>query len=306
MQALNVLSAQLVDTRILKILDKINPDRDINTVIVSSTKGLDSRLGYEDYKETEDGTQYYKALENQYNILSLEEDTSASTSVGKKIDVVENLPFAVGKIFEAKFKVPSSDKSGFFDFSVPIVVSLDTVVVPSDTVSYTLTYNEEETRFSERLSKAWSGRIRFIKDFLLASDLIKEQKKAMIKDTTGVFNQILKRVNKSRFYSLLTGNFSLSEISAIFVITDAEENEIRKHFGSDLTSTIVRKKVFDNTLAMMIVVIDKEWEQVSIYVKDQDGYSQHSFNEFKSSSGKGSEDITELLKTFLIGGAVRF
>ena len=46
LQAVSILSAQLSDVRILKILDKTNPDRDLKTLLTSGY------TAYEDYKET--------------------------------------------------------------------------------------------------------------------------------------------------------------------------------------------------------------------------------------------------------------
>jgi len=100
----------------------------------------------------------------------------------------------------------------------------------------------------------------------------------MIKDPTGVYTKILEGSINSRIFSLLTRNFSMSEISSIIVITDEEEKMIKRQYGAGLESNTIRKMVFDNISAMMIVCIDRQWEQVSMYIKDQDSYSQNSFS----------------------------
>lgn len=301
MQAISILSAQLVSTKILKILDRLNPDRDINTVLTSLGSDVNN-FKLESISEALESLDFTK---KKYNLLALEDsdeenDTILSQSTSN-VSVFDKLPFAVGKIIEAKFRVPTANPKESAEIAIPVVIRLETMVIPSDVIGYLLSYNQEEIRFSERLHKALHGQISFIKDFLLAQDLIEQQKRAMIKDPTGIYTKILKRLNNSRIYSLLTKNFSLSEISSVIVISEEEEKMIRRQFGLGLESSKVRKTVFDNIAAMMIVVIDKEWQQVSIYIKGQDEYSQNSFNDFKVASDKASDNVTELYKAFALG-----
>jgi hypothetical protein len=128
----------------------------------------------------------------------------------------------------------------------------------------------------------------------------------MIKDPTGYYTQMLKRVNNSRLYSALSGNISLAGISSVVVISDEDEQEVQKKIGGKLTNQKTRDIVFDNTSAMMIVVVSKEWERVSIYVRDIDGFSQNSFSDFKPMSGKEGNNIADILKAFNVGSAASF
>ena len=57
---------------------------------------------------------------------------------------------------------------------------------------------------------------------------------------------------------------------------------------------------------MMVVVVDKEWERVSIYVKDIDGFSQNSFDAFKSMADKGNNNIADIIKAFSLNNAPSF
>jgi hypothetical protein len=312
MQAISILSAKLVSTKILKIMDTLHPDRDITTMLTATE-------GYKIQPKVESVSLEAVSLANKkYGLFSMEasatvisgdtleeEEQVAGNSIGY-VKNFDNLPFTVGKIINATFRISSEGTDKPAEVSIPVVVRLDTMVVPSETVSYLLTYNEEEIRFSERLSKALSGRIRFIKDFLLAQDLVQAQKKAMIKDPTGVYSAIIKRLNNSRIFSILTKNLSMSEISSIVVITDEEEKSIKRQYGAGLESNKIRKMVFDNLSAMMIVSIDRQWEQVSIYIKDQDSYAQNSISDFKVSSDKSNDSIVDILKAFSLGNPPSF
>ena len=58
---------------------------------------------------------------------------------------------------------------------------------------------------------------------------------------------------------------------------------------------------------MMVVVVDREWERVTIYIRDTDGYSQSTFKDFQVMSNKDSgNNIADILKAFSLGHAPSF
>ena len=311
LQAVHILSAQLSDVRILKILDQTNPDRDIKTLLTAGYTAYESHnvniktLSLENCK--------YKLpmlksdIKSDYALESVEEDIDGHLgSAINKLETFEKLGSAVGKVMEVKFTVRQNDSRISDEITIPIVVKLDNMIIPAEVIDRILTSNADEIRLGSRFKDAISGRINFIKDFILCSDLIKSQKKTMIKDPTGYYNQLLKRINNSRIYSALSGNVSLAGVSSIVVISEEDENQIQKEIGGKLTNEHTREIIFDNTSAMCIVVVDKEWERVSIYIKDIDGFSQNSFDAFKSMSDKGNNNIADIIKAFSLNNAPSF
>jgi len=318
LQAVSILSAELVDVRILKILDKTNPDRDIKTLITSGytayeTYGLALRniktLSLEGCKFKlpmleSDSSDINIGMES---IFDEDEENNLSTSI-RKLDTFEKLGSAVGKVIGLKFNVKNKgDNRGTgTEVEIPVVVKLDTMIIPAEVINRIMTINKDEITLGSRFKDAISGRISFIKDFLLCSDLIKAQKRTMIKDPTGYYSTLLKRINNSRLYSVLSGNISLAGISSIIVISEQDEQEVQRLIGGKLTNQKTRDIVFDNTSVMMIVVVDSEWERVSIYIKDIDGFSQNSFDSFKSMTDKNNNNIADILKAFTLNNAPSF
>jgi hypothetical protein len=309
LQAVHILSAQLSDVRILKILDKTNPDRDMKTLLTS---------GYTAYESLNVKTLSLENCKYKLPMLGSEKpsfvmesifDEDSTNSLGnstQKLETFEKLGSAVGKVMEVKFTVRGNDSKASDEITIPVVVKLDNMVIPADVIDQILTANSDEITLGSRFKDAISGRIGFIKDFILCSDLIKTQKKTMIKDPTGYYNQLMKRINNSRMYSALSGNISLAGVSSIVVISEEDESYIQKQIGGKLTNEHTREIIFNNTSAMMIVVVDKEWERVSIYVKDIDGFSQNSFDAFKSMSDKGNNNIADIIKAFSLNNAPSF
>lgn len=332
LQAVSILSSQLVDTRILKILDKTNPDRDLKTFLTAG------QIVFENHK-----TAVYKedVQRSAIKTLSLEGakyklpkvlkdnlsmESTATSSFGlpdpygqidgdmegqgfsaavAKIDSFDKLGLTVGKVIEVSFHMDNNSKDKRATVVIPTVVKLDTMIMPTEAMTGIMTVNADEITIGSRLKDALGGRIGFIKDFILCSDLIKSQKKTMIKDPTGYYTQLLKRINNSKTYSVLSGNISMAAISSIFVISEEEESQIQRKIGGRLSNKKTREIVFNNTSAMMLVVIDNEWERVSIYIRDVDGFSQSSFDSFKAMSGKDN-NIGDILKAFTLNNAPSF
>lgn len=307
LQAIGILSSQMADVRILKILDKTNPDRDMKTLLTSGYLGLES---FCNSTLTLSGSKYGFPIPGSVlateHLFDEDEGTHLGSSI-QRLETFERLGSAVGKVVEVKFKVRNTDsKSPGDETSIPVSVKLDTMIIPSDVIKNILVSNKEEITLGSRFQAALKGRIGFIKDFILCSDLIKTQKKTMIKDPTGTYSSLLKRINNSRVYSALSGNISLAGISAIVVLSDEDENEIQRHIGGKLTNEKTREIVFDNTSAMMIVVVSEAWERVTIYIRDTSTYSQSSFDSFKGSTDKGNNNIGDILKSLTAGQAPSF
>lgn len=310
LQAVHILSAQLSDVRILKILDKVNPDRDIKSLLTAG------HIAYEDssYDPSNVKTLSLENCKFKLPMLKSDKESTAMESIfdrdsglstsSSKLDTFEKLGSAVGKVIELKFNVSRDGKSE--SVAIPIVVKLDNMVIPSDVIGSIISVNDDEITLSSRFKDAISGRISFIKDFILASDLIKAQKKTMIKDPTGYYSQLLKRINNSRIYSALSGNISLAGVSSIIVLSEEDELEIQKKIGGKLTNQKTRDIVFDNTSAMMIVVVDNSWNRVSIYIRDIDGFSQNSFDSFKGMSSRETNNISDILKAFNLNNTFSF
>lgn len=307
LQAVGILSAQLADVRILKILDKINPDRDVKTLLTSGYIAAESFVNSTlTLKNCKYGFPVPGTTVATEHIFDEDEGLHLGTSI-QRLETFEKLGSAVGKVVEVKFKVrPADSKSVADETTIPVVVKLDTMIIPSDVLSTILVSNKNEITLGSRFEQAIRGRISFIKDFILCSDLIKTQKKTMIKDPTGAYAALLKRINNSRIYSALSGNISLAGVSSIVVISDEDENLIQRFIGGKLTNEQTRDIVFDNTSAMMIVVVSEAWERVTIYIRDTSSYSQSSFDAFKGSADKGNNNIGDILKSLTAGQAPSF
>lgn len=339
LQAVQLLSTQLYDARILKILDKTNPDRDLKTFLAAGQVAFESDQTFVSEVSVAQAVKTLALESCKYKLPTLVKKTIATESTQlnnfgyenefsdnedmnphtklnagiQQIESFDKLGLTVGKVISVDFTTSGGStvssergKKPTNSISVPVVVKLDTMIIPGETIAHLSTADASEITMSSRMQDVMSGKITFIKDYLLCSDLIKQQKRAMIKDSTGLYSQLLKRVNNSKLYSVLSGNISLAGISAIYVMSEEEEAYIQRKVGGKLTNQKTREMVFNNTSAMMIAVIDRPWERCTIYVRDIDGFSQAPLSTFKRMSDKGNDNIADILKAFATSTAPSF
>jgi hypothetical protein len=128
----------------------------------------------------------------------------------------------------------------------------------------------------------------------------------MIGDETGTMLEIMRRVNNSKKYGLLTKNPSLVSASNLFVVTEEIARELEGKLGGRLTNFKTREQAFENTYAMVIVVIDREWQRVTFYTRGIQSYTDLSYKELKSVGKDKGPDIMDILKSLNTGHAPVF
>ncbi len=316
LQAVALLST-IEDVRVARLLDKLNPDRDLTEVMLfesykekfamvaenykfklplaqqdrelfsyaTEKSILDVNVSHPDYDETDNdyGGRYQELGNGSKNVLK----ETADLSVGKLIDITLSI----------------NQES----VTVPVSFRLAANITPFSIIKEICTYHKDDTTFIERYHAWRSGRISLIRDLILCQDLIDEKKRLMMSDTDNIFSEIIKRVNNNKKFGLLSDNPSLATASNIFVITSDEANEIGATLGGKFGSKLVMRKIFDNSYAMIITVIDRDWEMVSYYTRGITAPTVVSVKDIKKRASKNQgADIMNILKSYNLGNTPSF
>lgn len=303
LQAVSMLT-KVSDVEVVRILDKLNPDRDETGFLLTEQTSRESikNLVLENYIHSLP-THSSIAVEgtDEDNIKFINEVNNLS--VGKLLNVVI--------CYDQNAKGPW-DNSGIKEtrkeatVAIPVSVRLLASVIPNSTISHLLAYKKDDNSLVERFHSWRGGRISFIKDLIFCQDLIDEHKRALIGDETGTMQEIMRRVNNSKKFGLLTKNPSLVSASNLFVISEEIARELESKLGGKLSNPKIRNKAFENTYAMIIAVVDREWERVTFYSRGISASTDVSIKELKAASkGKGME-ITDILKSFSMGSQPSF
>lgn len=300
LQAVSILTV-VKNVEVIKTLDALNPNRD-HTGFLMQGQGV---------KLSADFTDRISALEHMKHRLPsrltvVKEEAQKQQDTVKVLYEAENLTF--GKLVNVDILVPSlrDEKNTPKMVTVPITVRLIPMFTSEDTLTYIFSHRKGNESFLERIESVRSGRISLISDMIFCQDLIREYRKAAMKDKSGVMAEIVRRVNNNRKYGLLTRNPSLAISSNIYVISRQTARSLEAKVGYRFDQVSGREKMLAGTYAMIIAVVDDENEQIDIYY---DGISQPSTISVRSLKTKATNkgpDASDIMRSLLEGRAPSF
>ncbi len=290
LQAVSILT-KVNNVEVIRVLDKLNPDRDGSGFLLSS-------------QYAEEAYRLSLADNYKYKLPSLESvSLEAASDPADRIDELNNL--AVGKMLNIEIAVP--DEAGkTVCVKIPVSVRLLPTLVPNSTINHILTYQSEDTSMFERFHQWRAGRINFISDLVFCQDLIDEYKRAHMGDTSGIMEEIARRVKNAKGYGLITKNPSLATASNLFIMSKAVATEVETRLRGKLSNPKVREKAFSNTYGMIMAVIDPEIDRVTFYTRGQTASADFSFREIKSASKGKGPDIMDIMKAMQQSSPISF
>lgn len=227
--------------------------------------------------------------------------TSRGVGVDKKgFEVLETGNLAVGCLLEVHVE------SEGHRTNIPVMVRLAAQRTRSEILTAILGKSTRDISLMERFRELTSGEIKFWKDFVLNQDLVDEHRATLMKDNTGLYAEILNRRQKSRTASWISGRPSVAEASTITILSSQTARQIEAHTGYKLSNFKARQRMFLESYNMLIIEVDTEWEQVTIYHRGISIPTTISVKNMKvNNKGKGV-DVAEILKAYQLGQAPSF
>lgn len=279
------LSCKVGSVDIIKLLDPLNPNRDVlansSTAI---TGGLES---------------FAHALPVPYVTFGLEaygDNPNASTTEVKVMDSLDRATnLSVGKLLDVKIE------SNGHKISIPVAVRLIVSTIASDVLVHTLSLKSKDTSVKERYHAWRAGMLTTIKDMVLCWDLISEHRRALMKDKTGFYAENEARNNRNILSTLLSGKPSIATASNIVVMSERSAKQLEAAANGKLKDFNTREKIFKDSYVMLLAVVDTQWEQVTIYHRSIDNATQLSYRDLKGASKDTGMDIGKILASFLEG-----
>lgn len=292
-----------IDT--LKTLDSFNPNRSVGGARRDFKEAVFSKEAYAEglpsLESFEQPTEKNFLVSVEDPATGLEAEGGRGTAASKdNLKLFENANMAVGKMVTVELK------DGEHTAKLPVLVRLVPTTVESKTMSHIFTALSKNASWKERYHLWRAGQIRGIKDLMLQIDLIDEHKKALVNDTSNVYMTVHDRKRNNALMAGRSGTPSLADASNIAVFTKDTAREIEKNLYGKLSSSAVRKKVFDATYLLLLVIVDEKWERVTIYHRGLDTPTEASFRDLKSAEKGKGPDITEILQAYSMGATPSF
>ena len=292
---------------VLSILDPINPNRDPD--YMEFAKSVAKRHGMESY--THMSVESYKfslPMPGKKTLqTSLEADKPAKAQPNGAFhdpkataDIGTPSNLAVGKMMNVTIR--NGDK----EISMPISIRLMVAEMPRESMIALVGDQSQNTSLSERFFEWRAGRISMINDLIFCSDLIKERKKMLVKDKAGVYTEVRRRQLAHKKAGVLTGQASAAEASNLYIISKDTAQDIADRFGLDIDNFSHRCKIFENTTAMIIVVIDREYERVTFYHEGLRQSTNLGINDIKSANKNTGPNVMDIFQAYKEGAAPRY
>lgn len=297
LQAIAILT-RVNDIEVIRILDRLNPDRDSSGFLLEAraTESIDNLVA-----------ESYKYALPMTSVLAREssDDGDPRFDQTNQKAIYETANLAVGKLLSVDIAI--CDKEGKTKvIKLPVSVRLAPAILNDESMAYIFTHRKNDTGLVERYHSWRAGRISLIKDMIFCQDLINEYRRAAIKDKSGVLTEIVRRVNNARSFGLLTKNPSLAVASNLYVLSKASAQAIEAKVGAKFSSVEGRNKILENTYAMVVAIVDHEWNQVTFYFNGIAQPSTLNLRSLQSSSKNKGPDIGDIMRTLLEGRAPTF
>lgn len=295
LQALSLIT-NVGDVNVGRVLDKLNPNRKVDTngfleTIVKAGIGKESL------------TYASESLKYKLPTIAMEakgDKGDKEGSIAKVDNVAELANLSVGKLINVTIKNNGQEAV------IPISFRLMVNTLPPASCVQLLSQGSVDLSFSERWFKWRAGRISFIKDLVFCQDLIREQKRTLMTDKDGVYSEIAKRAKNSKLASFFSKNPSLAEASNIVVISEETAMQLRVKHNLNLDNFKDRQKIFDKTYAMILVVIDRNYERVNMYHYGISASTSVGLRDIKVANKGSGPNIMEVLAAFKGGNAPVF
>lgn len=224
---------------------------------------------------------------------------SVSVSSGLK-QIADLDTLAVGRLIEVDIIINGTN------FKVPVAVRIRPMSVPSLIMRELVALGDIRESFKERWHRMRAGELNLVSDWIFQSDRIRKLRKLMKLDKQGLYREMLERRKNNKIAAAATGHVSIGAASSFMIITKETAKEVEYRSGMPISNEDFRQRVFAENSAMMIIVVDTEWEQFQCYTRGIRGVAEYSFKQFENMSKGNGPNIMDIMKAYTLGNNPRF
>lgn len=225
-------------------------------------------------------------------------------------DISEAANLSIGRMYNVEISDDGAKAT------IPVLIRLLVSLVQPDLLTHILSDGARVANSSakERWYAYKSGDLKFWRDLVFTQDLIDEHKKALLEDKDGVYANILARrrgnanATLARLAASRGSNFSptIATASNLLILDASTLKTLEAELGGKFSNPAVRAKVFERTFLMIVVVINQAYDHVTFYHRGIAEPSELTVREIKSANKNKTQDISEIMKAYVMGQAPAF
>ena len=217
--------------------------------------------------------------------------TDTGNDVRRDINALQNL--AVGRLLNVSI---SRDKA---TATVSLMLKPTLVGLKSVSLVAIASVSKQPKTFSERWNAFWNREtINTFWDYLFCRDLVEARARNLVEDTTGYYEEVLKRNKSNKTAALLTGEFSVGTVANTWIISNHTATRIETAIGARLDKNKrARDKFMEESGCMTLIVYNPDYQRVFIYNHGLEEVSEISMNylEKKVNDKNFDMDVFKLL-----------
>lgn len=190
--------------------------------------------------------------------------------------------------------------------TIPMLFKSTTFVLTRAGMDAIFSTRTPEKGFLARWDEWRSGGIGLF-NLLTGNDLVREYKenriKASSKDDTDSLVREMGSVNANNVLKLL--DKGSTGLNACLLLTTSDAKRLEVMYKGSIDKDKVRNKVFAAADAIIMLILDDEWEKATLYIK---GLRGKTIVTYKNLAGKKTKDgeLTELFKALMLGNKPTF
>lgn len=178
---------------------------------------------------------------------------------------------------------------------IPMLVKLNVKFISPKHILEVVDSKNSDKSFGYRLDEYKSGAIS-LSDLVFGNDLIKKYRENQLDDHNELMDIInFKTANANSKIVTQTG-IGYEKYFNLLVVSTSTKASIERAVRGKISKTKYKEKVLESTNALMMTVVDEDYERVIIYTKDIDGVSDITFKALsKGTKDSGMNDIFKAL-----------
>lgn len=284
---------------VVRLLGKLGTDRSLTS---SAASGLSRIASLESYKDAVPTV----SVEGRRDGIIPGSRRRDRDQRGSKVSSDEHVKLqdaanlAVGKLLSVSIKENGQEAN------VDVAIRLKVKTTGTDAIVNIMLGKAIDTSARTRKLQYDVGELQFWKDIIFCSDVIAAERKGMLADHDGTIEKLANRRSKNRLSGFLSGEMSVNNASAMMVVSTTTARRMEQAMNGELKKFKDRERMFENTLSMILMVVDTEWEQITIYHRSIEEPTKLSVKELKSLNKGTGPDVAEILKAYQMGNSPQF
>lgn len=228
--------------------------------------------------------------------VAREDHRGVSSRLGRgAVDGIrQNANLGVGRILDIDVSTNGNEAP------IQLLVQFQTQVISGEYIERLLVTGLGKETAKQRAIRFKAGELRGWRDVVMLDDVIKAERKLRREDAAagGMFKRILDERTKSGFLSLLSLNPHVNQLNNIYVINQSSFDKMESELGSLEFDQARRDKMFEESGALFLVVINDRYETIRIFTHSLDGSTELTGRMVKQMGGKGDIDVMDIFKQF--------